>query len=755
MKFRMHFLMNWVQFFALFTLILSICVLLYCGTATAESDVDVIHQTLDDKQVFESPAEEDAGELTIETAMSRGNEPDLNISMPASINIGESLTITVNTSENVTLRSVRIESNNIPLGNTAFTGNTAVVPDYRFDIGENTLTIQGIDLNTNETFKIKRFIQVLGTSPANGPAVSADKDNADFGESVSFTISMPGAERFAYQTLIYVGSEIRTVSSLNCKTADDEITVTRKSDYANSRFMLRAKAFVNGAWTAYSEYEVSINEAPKLDTPGVIIPNLLLVGKPIEIRIQSVEHAEDYNVLIYKNNTNLWGKTYSTPGTYQLDIDSIVGSYSIEVFVSAKGYENSESFWADFDIVNEIINGPEISSSKDELLVRQNATFTMTLPGATQFRSQFIVYQNGVEIYSGGNAIDDATDGSAQHIITIHEEWTGAILELHTQARINNQWTKETILRVPVEAVPRLDTPSLTVPSGPVEAGTPVYVNIGNVENAYDYFIEVEPETNPSIQYTYTLKEAGLCELQGLTEPGDYTIRAKAYTYVRDYISSLPATATVKLIGTPEEGPNLSSFPWVQPGKYINVFANLDGAERFYMTTTVCDYYGRILQIGYLPDSFSATNGTGSYSLYVGTYSWDAIYDYRIYVSAYRNGKWTLPSMIDVAVNGTDRPTLKKYDFVFPNSMITIEASAFERIDASSVYIPDSCTSIGAHAFKDNNILQLRLPRDCAIDSTSFDDCTLYAIVAPAGGISQTWAEEYISTHSDCTFYVE
>ena len=755
MKVRKHFPMKWVSFFALFALILSIGVL--HGVAAAESNNMVVRQELDDEQVYEYVVEEEAGGISVEAALSSGEEPVLDIDMPKSINIGESLTITVNNAENVTLKTVRVMSNSISMGSTAFTGNTAIIPDYCFDLGRNTITIQGNDLNTNESFSIQRTIQVLGASPVNGPVISSDKDIADFGESVTFTISMPGAERFAYQTLSYIGSQLKSYSSMLCKTADDQTTVNRISYYGNSRMVFRAKAYVNGAWTAYSEYEVSINEAPKLDTPEYTAPSLVLVNTPIELTIQPVEHAEKYRVAIYQNGSGLGGHTYDAAGTYVLDYQPPVGSYRIAVYAEAAGYETSDYSWSDLEIVSEIIDGPEISSDENPLSIRRNAIFTMTLQGATQFRCYPIILQNGVvENPDHGYYIYDAVDGSAQYSIYVFDEYAGAIFEMHAQARINNQWTKETVLRVPVKMVPRLDTPSITVSSSSVEAGTPVYVTIGAVQNADEYYIHVKPETNPSIEYSYRSYEAGTCELQGLAEPGDYTISVTAYASGSDYTISMPAIASVKLVGTPEDGPYLSSrSPWVKPEEYISVFAWLNDAERFYITTTVYRDDGRISQLGYLPNSFIANDGTGFYSLRVGTYHWNAITDYHIYVSASRNGKWTRPSMSQVAVNGTDHPVLETYDFILPSDLITIDASAFESINTRSIYIPDSCTSIGAHAFSDNVIYQLRLPRSCAIDGTAFDDSDLFAIVAPAGGSSEAWAQEYVSTHDYCTYYPE
>ena len=81
--------------------------------------------------------------------------------------------------------------------------------------------------------------------------------------------------------------------------------------------------------------------------------------------------------------------------------------------------------------------------------------------------------------------------------------------------------------------------------------------------------------------------------------------------------------------------------------------------------------------------------------------------------------------------------------FILPNSVQIVEESAFEGNPAiTSVFVPDSCTSIGANAFKDCvNLSQIRLPRDCDIDASAFEGCTSLAMVfAPEGGDTEQWA---------------
>ena len=84
-------------------------------------------------------------------------------------------------------------------------------------------------------------------------------------------------------------------------------------------------------------------------------------------------------------------------------------------------------------------------------------------------------------------------------------------------------------------------------------------------------------------------------------------------------------------------------------------------------------------------------------------------------------------------------------DFILPARLTGIGDNAFEGdTSINIVYVSDGCDSIGAEAFKGcTGLTQIRLPKDCTISDSAFDDCTaLLAIYAPAGGTTQTWAAE-------------
>jgi len=105
------------------------------------------------------------------------------------------------------------------------------------------------------------------------------------------------------------------------------------------------------------------------------------------------------------------------------------------------------------------------------------------------------------------------------------------------------------------------------------------------------------------------------------------------------------------------------------------------------------------------------------------------------------NNTFTMPDS-PVTVTATFLPVYGTPDFTLPTALQTNEANAFEGANMTIVYVPDTCTAIGAEAFKSCTALrQIRLPKDCAIDSTAFTGCGTVYVFAPAGGTTEGWCQ--------------
>ena len=97
-------------------------------------------------------------------------------------------------------------------------------------------------------------------------------------------------------------------------------------------------------------------------------------------------------------------------------------------------------------------------------------------------------------------------------------------------------------------------------------------------------------------------------------------------------------------------------------------------------------------------------------------------------------------------------PAFGTADLIFPADTVIVEELAFEKTSACTVYIPDTCTSIGEYAFKNcTDLRKIRLPKNCSIAPNAFDGCELVYVYAPEGGTTM----DYCMNHSVCKFITE
>ena len=91
-------------------------------------------------------------------------------------------------------------------------------------------------------------------------------------------------------------------------------------------------------------------------------------------------------------------------------------------------------------------------------------------------------------------------------------------------------------------------------------------------------------------------------------------------------------------------------------------------------------------------------------------------------------------------------------DFILPDDIMEIHENAFERTDASIVYIPDTCQSIGDHAFCNCiSLIQIRIPEKCTVGKDAFDGCDMVYVF----GTPDSPADTYCRNHDNCVFVEE
>ena len=114
------------------------------------------------------------------------------------------------------------------------------------------------------------------------------------------------------------------------------------------------------------------------------------------------------------------------------------------------------------------------------------------------------------------------------------------------------------------------------------------------------------------------------------------------------------------------------------------------------------------------------------------------------------DGVWTLTmGEEDVSIRAVFGSVFDIPDFTLPDSLLAVEAEAFEGAQMHIAVIPARCAAIGDRAFRGcSNLLQIRIPADCALGSDVFDGCGTVYVFSAAGSP----AEAYCSAHDNCVF---
>ena len=91
-------------------------------------------------------------------------------------------------------------------------------------------------------------------------------------------------------------------------------------------------------------------------------------------------------------------------------------------------------------------------------------------------------------------------------------------------------------------------------------------------------------------------------------------------------------------------------------------------------------------------------------------------------------------------------------DFTLPTGLTAVETEAFEGAAMTMVSVPENCSSIGDHAFRNCPYLtQIRIPAGCALGEDVFDGCTLVYVFGTVGSPAET----YCLSHDNCVFVAE
>ena len=103
----------------------------------------------------------------------------------------------------------------------------------------------------------------------------------------------------------------------------------------------------------------------------------------------------------------------------------------------------------------------------------------------------------------------------------------------------------------------------------------------------------------------------------------------------------------------------------------------------------------------------------------------------------------TVAGPMTITVQWKDTLLRGEADLVLPAGISRIEPDAFEQTAAESVFVPDSCTSIGEGAFRNCPHLQrIRIPADCEIGAAAFEGCGELVIFGTPGSAAEAYCQQ-------------
>ena len=99
-------------------------------------------------------------------------------------------------------------------------------------------------------------------------------------------------------------------------------------------------------------------------------------------------------------------------------------------------------------------------------------------------------------------------------------------------------------------------------------------------------------------------------------------------------------------------------------------------------------------------------------------------------------------------------PSFDTPDFILSPSVTSVEEEAFEGIVAAVVEIPESCSAIGDHAFRNcSKLTKIRIPGNCALGVDVFEGCELVYVFGEANSPAEAYCND--PAHGNCVFVEE
>lgn len=187
-------------------------------------------------------------------------------------------------------------------------------------------------------------------------------------ESLTYEVSCEGAAKLYIQEIYPNGHVDRYI--YNGSSVEGKPNISFAYDKEDSVVWIQAAALIDGVWTAFAKEDVEVRLANTLDAPVINEIGRLARHLDHTISWEHVEHAEQYQVLVFNKNKIALSLTLDgaeTSVSFRAGELFVCDDSSISVTAVAEGYWES-SATAVFQVYEQKLDMPELMV--DELILR-------------------------------------------------------------------------------------------------------------------------------------------------------------------------------------------------------------------------------------------------------------------------------------------------------------------------------------------------------------------------------------------------
>lgn len=624
------------------------------------------------------------------------------VTAPATVQAGTDVVVTIGAVENATEYNLMVFEGYYPdeeqregetlYWDSARSGGILTIPGYELSPGVYTIQMR-VWAEEYESSYWNARLEVTGTRPA-APTVTANKTEVYVSDdSVTLTISAPGAEGALIERDAYsasggtIGWGESTVSLDENGQGTHTHNLYNNDECVGYTLRYRVAAIIDGKWSDFAVVKLPMKARDPLAQPVVTAPATLTAGQDLNFVIAAVENADTYEASIRRSydsgSFHSWNKSEALPGkTLTLPgYELTQGNYYLRVRAFSEEFGSSE-VEIPLTITGTRPSAPAITADLAETHIRDTITFTVDTTGADKI---CIDYESTTCSWGGhyGSTVQRTASGdTTAWSYKLNEDAEGAVFTFRFSVLKDGVWSAWKTFEREVLSLPVLDTPTVDYKTV-YEAGEDIVFTINPVENAEKYgyrlYLESGGNSGSSNAQPTTYSYNGYDYDVG-TYRLEITASAAAYT-------SSVANYSFEIVGTKPAAPAVS-VNMTEAGKNQKFTFDIDttGAELIrysnrYSFQSDGTSYGSSGNISVLEDQTKWTTSTSTAGR--NTYSF----------SVFKDGKWSAwsePIEVMIADSALPKPTFTVSSGVKAGQDLTVTVNAVEGASHGYVYLYNS-----------------------------------------------------------------